>query len=73
MFNFPRPPRSFGFPLHLTSFRLLNAVQYLAKFICKDVADLGAVLLRRGILHLGGTQRDPQHYVTVLEALRGHV
>jgi len=73
VFDFPRPPRIFGFQLHLASFRLLNAIQYLAKLICKDVADLGAVLLRGGILHLSGTQRDPQHNVTVLEALRGHV
>ena len=74
MFDFPRPsPTNFGLHLHL--FRLVNAAQHLAKLIGKDFADLGtsAVLLRGGILHLGGTQRDSQQNVTVLEAFWGHV
>jgi hypothetical protein len=62
--------------LLLNLFRLFNAVQHLAKLIGKDFADLGnaaSIVFRGGVLHLCGTQRDPQQDVTVLEALWGHV
>ncbi len=58
---------SFGLSLDFTSFlRLIDASQYLAKLILEDVANFGTVLLRGGVLHLSGTQRDPQHNVAVL-------